>query len=356
MSRGAVFSETPGGTDRIWLDQLGEIAGLVHSTCYPGGDFQAQWQMNLNFRAQHRAWTYGRRIGISVGANHIWHGNLDNPTRGTTWQMTAVGLTAQAKQYSALAASSGNALDLGEVIPAAIGRGLQFTVPSGLTWPTMLSTAATVPSGSIQCDGALDQVAAAQTVETYWSIDTHGAFSPDFAAPTTPTYILYATAEGGGRTLDGFVTDAYVIYQSASGVITVDLRSAASRPFGRFEQPYDQTALGLIPSSQADALGDGFLARNSARAKFTGDFTVTAGQLTTMGGQAVDLATVRAGFLANVVLLDPDSAGEVALGVIPQVLIGTTSYDWDAGILTLTPVYSAADNLTALLGAGSAAA
>lgn len=351
MSRATIASDLAAGGDRLWLDQLANVQGLVHQTTYPGGDSQATWQMTLDFKAQHRAWLYGRKIGLACGADFTWHGNLDNPVRGTTWQMTAIGTAAQAKQYVALAATSGNALNLNEVVDAAIARGLQFSRPAALS--TMSSTAATVPSASIKIDEALDQVAAAQTTETYWQIDTNGVMSMG-AAPTTPTYILYAMQPGGGRNLDGFITDAFVVYQSASGVITTVQRSAASRPFGRFEDIDDETTLGLIPATQAQNLGDGYLARNSARAKFTEPFTVTAGQLTNMGGQAVDLATVRAGFLANVVFLDPDSAGETALGPISQVLIGATSYDWDAGILTLTPVYSAQDDLTALLGAGSA--
>lgn len=352
MSRATVWSESPSGGDRFWLDNFGIIAGLVYETTYPGGDSVANWQITLDMRAQHRAWDYGRNIGICLGGSTIWHGHMDNPSRDTTWTMNAIGNAADGMRYVALAASSNNALKLNEVVDAAIVRGLGWTRPSSL--PGLASTVAAVPSGSQSVAASLDQVAAGQTTETYWAVDTNGVLTMT-AAPTTPSYILIATGVGGGRTLDGFVSDIYVMYQSASGVETTDVRSASSRPFGRFEQVDDQTALGLIPSSQADALGDAFLARNAARAKWTGQLTVTPGQLLTMGGVPVDLGTVRAGFLANIIVTDPDSAGEVALSTIPSVLMGGTSYDIDAEVLTLTPVYSAQDNLPALLGAGSAA-
>lgn len=345
-----MFSEAPTGGDRIWLDNLAIIRSLVYKTSYDGGDSQATWQMTLDMRAQHRAWNYGRNIGICCGGREIWHGHLDNPTRDTTWSMTADGLAADGLRYLAIDATTNNALKLDTIVDATIARGLGWSRPSALA--TMASTAASVPSASLTVAAALDQVASAQAAETYWTVDTFGTLTMG-AAPTVPTYILYATGVGGGRTLEGFVTDAYVLYQSASGVETTDVRSVTSRPFGRFEQELDKTSLSLIPTSQADTLGDAFLARNSARAKWTGDFTVTHGQLVNMGGVAVDLATVRAGFLATVLVTDPDSAGEVTTGTT-NVLIGATSYDVDADVLTLTPVYTAADSLTALLGAGSA--
>lgn len=349
MSRTPIYTEAVGGGDRIWLDQLGIVAGVAYDTTFPGGDAQASWQITLDPAFQHRALRYGRQVGICLGASVVWHGYLDNPQRGTAWAMTAFGNAVLGKQYAAIAATSGNALNLNEVVDAAIARGLPWTRAGSL--PTMANGYA--PSGSLMIADALDQVADAQSTESYWPLDTLGVLAASWAAPTTPSYILYASGPGGGRNLAGFATDAYVIYQSATGVITTDLRSAASRPYGRFEAVTDQTGLGLIPSSQADTLGDGYLARNAPRAKFTSDFTVAPGQLVTMGGQPVDLATVRAGFLANVVFTDPDSAGEVALGAVPQVLFGAARYDVDADTLTLTPVYAAQDNLQALLGAGS---
>lgn len=346
-----IYSEAPTGGDRFWLDQMGEIAGLFHQTSYPGGDSKAGWQITLDPNAQHRAWAYGRKIGIVSGATTVWRGFLDDPSRDTTWTMSATGAAAQGKQFTAIAATSNNALNLSEILTAAVARGLPWTLPG--SFPTMPTSAPSVPSASQQCDTSMDQVCAAQTTETYWLLDRY--FNLTFgAAPTTPTRILYATTPGGGRSLDGFVTDVYVVYQSASGVLSNALRSATSRPFGRFEQPLDETAKGLIATSDANGLGDGFLARNSARAKYGGNFTPTRGQLVNIGGQQVDLAGERAGFLSNVINTDPDSAGEVALSATPAVLMGTTSYDWDAGLLTLTPVYSAQDDLTALLGAGSA--
>lgn len=350
MSRVTIWTDAVDGGDRCWLDELATVSGLEYETTYPGGDSQAHWQMTLRADAQHRAWDYGRVVGLTLGGDTIWHGNLDNPTRGTVWQMTAIGLAADAKRFLAVAAISGNGLSLDEVVDAAITRGLPFTRPDALS--TLSSDIASTPSATAYIDQVLDEVASGQTAETYWSTTTDGEMSMG-AAPTVPTYLLIASTPGGGRNLTGFATDAFVTYQSASGVLSVEHREATSKPYGVFEAPVDKSALGLIPATQADDYGDGFIARNGARARFTNTFQVARGQLLTLGGQEVDLASVRAGFLANVILTDPDSAGEVLAAGIPQVLAGGCAYDVDADVLTVTPVSSAQDNLTALLGAGA---
>lgn len=342
MSRLGVFTAAPDGSDVIWLGQLGKVAGLRFSRCYPGGDRDATWQMNLGPRFEHRAVQQGRQVGLTNG----WRGNLDNPVRGDVWQFTAIGAAALAKRYLAVAPTSGNALNLAEVLATANTHGLGWTVSGSL--PTL--AAGTVPSATIYLDDALDQVSAGQPVPPYWFLDRHFTFTMG-PPPTEPGYILLATDTGGGRTMDAFATDVYVTYLQATNTLATVVRSnvAARTQFGRFEVPDDISGLGLLAASQANDKGDGFLAKNSARAKFLNSWPVTHGKLRTANGTPIDLAYAVPGVLTSVLVTDPDSAGDVGISGPTNVLGGQTDYDCDSDVLTFTPTESAQDSLQALL-------
>lgn len=348
-NRVGIWSDDPDGGDLFWLDALGLKSSLRYSNIFPGGAYNATWQMVLDPRFQHRAVQQGRAVGLSLGGSTIWNGNLDNPVRGDVWQFTALGQNAAGKQYLAYTPTSGNALDLSEAISQANSRGLGWNVVGSLpTVPTVGSDTATVPSASIYIDDALDQVSAAQATPPYWFLDRYGNLTMG-PAPTTPGYIILATDTGGGRTLDQFATDAFVNYESASGVTSTVIRSAPSRRFGRFEAFLDETGLGLLASSQADAYGDSFIAKNGARAKFRNSFTLTRGQLQTANGATIDLALALPGVLATMLVTDPDSAGDVALADPSTILLGVTDYDVDSDVLTVTPTDVADDSITGLL-------
>jgi hypothetical protein len=340
-----IWSDDPDGGDLFWLDALGIVTGLRYSSVYPGGSYNATWQMLLDPRFDHRAVQPGRQVGLSCGASTIWGGNLDNPVRGDVWQFTAIGAAAVAKRMLAYAPVSGNALNLNEVIANANTRGLGWTVVGSL--PTI---AGAVQSGTIYIDDALSQVSAGQVTPPYWSLDRDRNLTMG-PPPTTPGYILLVNNTGGGRTLDAFATDAYVTYSSATGVLSTAVRSntAARNRFGRFEVPVDETGLGLIATSQANAFGDGYLNRNAPRAKFRSAFTLTPGQLLTAAGTPIDPALAVPGVLASMLVIDPDSSGDVTLAGPTNVLLGVTDYDVDSGVLTVTPTDVADDTLTGLL-------
>lgn len=349
MSRLCVASEQIGGGDRVWLDGLGKISGLRYSSSYPGGAATASWQIALDMRAQHRAWTPGREIGIWCGGSRIWHGELDNPNRDTVWQMNAIGRPSDTKRFLAIAPTSDNAANLNEVVDAAIVRGLGFVRPSSLP---SISASAQIPSGSVYIDDALQQVTTGLTVPQFWSVDNHDVITTS-VAPTSASLILFATGVGGGRVTQGFATDVVVTYLSATGVVSTVTVSASSRPFGVFEVPLDITDQGLLPMSQATAAGHAQLALNGVRLKFLDPFTVTYGQLVTIGGSPVDLATVRPGVGFNVIVTDPDSAGEVSLSGAVKCVGGVTDYDVDSNVLTLATTDYASDSLAEALFSGA---
>ena len=67
------------------------------------------------------------------------------------------------------------------------------------------------------------------------------------------------------------------------------------------------------------------------------------------------VATFEPGVMFNVIVTDPDSAGEVALAEIVQAVAGYTDYDVDSGVLTLGTTDCTLDTLPGSLFAGTAA-
>lgn len=325
-----VATEAPDGGDRVWLDSIGVVQALRFSTD-AHGDLAASWQMILDPRGDHHGIQPGRQVLIPVGTR-LWRGIMNNPRRGDVWEFTADGQAHLAQNYTALAPTTGNIYNLDEVVDAAIGRGLPWTRAGAL--PT---TGGGQGSGADTVGGVLDTVT--EDNNKIWQVNRDSELRA-VTRPTNIAYLLLATDTGGGRTVQGFVTDVHVTYRdSADYAIKTITRSATSRPFGRFEQPLDETYRGAISTSRAQTIGDNYLARRGPRLAFTQAFTVTDGQLLTTGGTAVDRAGVQAiDGCVKVLLVDPDTAaGELtyAATVFP---LGETEYDEDAGVLTVTPM------------------
>lgn len=331
MSRFQVYTEAAGGGDRVYLGSVGSVQALRYSTDVHG-DLDATWQMRLDPRVDHRALHPGRTVGIPLGAS-TWQGTLGNPGRGDVWQFNAFGLSWSAKTYDAIAPTTGNALKLDEVVDAAISRGWNVTRPAAL--PAL--TAGQQGSGIGKVADSFNTVCDAKN--QLWQI-TRARQVTAITRPTNTAYLLMANDTAGGRTVGGFVTDVHVTYtDSNSYAATTILRSSASRPYGRFEDPLDITDLGPITATQAQAHGDNWLAKQGARLQFTGAFSIASGQLLNPGGAAVDLGTVQAlDGAVRVMLTDPDTAaGELALGAI-TLPVGETDYDVDSDTLSITPL------------------
>lgn len=335
MSRLQVLTAEPDGTDRACLDVIGDVHGLRYLT-NSNGDLSATWQMYLDSRTDHRALTPGRYTNIPIGASPGWQGVLGLPQRGAgdLWTFNAFGFGWLTKTYDAIAPTTGNALKLDEVLDAAIGRGLPFTRPASL--PSL--AAGQQGSGFGKVYDAFNTVCDAKGQT--WTVNRARQVTAGPRVPTTLAYLLMATDTAGGRYPTGFVTDADVIYIDSADYAQKSItRSAAARPFGRYEAPLDLTGLGAITTTQAQQHGDNYLAKNGARVQFTGAFTAPAGQLLNPGGTPVDLATVQASDgTVRVMLVDPDTAaGETSSGPV-TLPVGQTEYDVDADVVYLTPL------------------
>lgn len=344
MSRLQVYTEASIGSDRVYLDALGQVQALRILT-NKTGDLSATWQMSLDSRTDHRALTPGRFVSIPVGGS-AWQGVLGQPQRGSgdVWTFNAFGLPWMTKNYTAVAATSGNGYKLDEVVDAAISRGLPYTRPSAL--PAL--GAGEQGSGAGTVADSLNTVC--DTKGKTWTVNRSRQIIAGPREPTTVAYILLANDTAGGRYPVGFVTDVIVTYIRSSDYSQQTItRSAASRPFGRVEYPLDITSRGAISTADAQEAGDNWLVKNGTRLQFTGAFTVTPGQLLTPGGSAVDLGTVQTlDGTVKVLLTDPDAAaGELASGPV-NLPVGQTEYDVDADVLYLTPLDSSPLGLPAV--------
>lgn len=67
----------------------------------------------------------------------------------------------------------------------------------------------------------------AENLDSNWSVDALGRLTWN-VAPTTPIYQLYALSQGGARTVDGFATDVYAIYNIVQGRQLDDCSSQVS--------------------------------------------------------------------------------------------------------------------------------
>jgi hypothetical protein len=338
-----VATEDPTGGNRIWLDSFGIVQGLRFSTNVHG-DLAASWQMQFDPRANHIALQPGRRVLIPSGAGY-WQGELNNPHRGDVWEFTVNGSADLATHYTAVASTSGNAWNLDEVVDEAIARGLQWTRPSAL--PT---TEGNQGSGSGSVADVLDAVCDAENY--LWRVSRGGALTAISRPSTTVAYLLLASDTGGGRSVQGFVTDVHVIYKDAADyAVKTVTRSVSARPYGRRELPLDVTSRGPISTARANSIGDNYLAKRGPRLDFTQAFTVAPGQLLTPGGTPVDNSIVEANDGAvKLLLTDPDTAAGELTYQAPTINMGETDYDEDSGILTVTPLEVDRTGLAAVFG------
>ena len=334
MSRQGIYSDAPQGGDRVWLDGLGIVTGLTYSTAYSGGANSATWNFLVPEAFEHRALTPGRRVEILNGASRVWKGRLQEPTPGTPWNCGAVGIGAEAANFRAYAPSSNNALALNEIVDQAISRGLQWTRAATLT----TETGTNQNSASMTVAAAMNQVA--DDNNQYWQLDNRGYVTMG-SAPVGPTHLFYAIDTAGARTLNGFVTTLYLHYtDSTSKTIktVVSTNAAAAARFGPLEDEYDLSSVGTMAAGHAQQYSDALLAKLTPRSYFSDQFTATKGQLCTLGGQPVDLATIAAGINMRVHYVAPSANGEIYPGRQADILIAATEYDSDNETLTLTPV------------------
>lgn len=346
----AVFTETPSGTDRIYLDELGPISGLVYSHSCPGGAKAASFNLNVPPETRHRALTTGRRLCVVRGGRVVWRGRLDTAIPGSPWAVTALGIGTFGNDFRAVpnndSIADGNAYNLAEVIDAAIERGLRWT--RATTSPTAW-TGAAADSAAKTISEACTEVA--EAVGQVWQVDVDGRWTMA-AAPTTVTRLLTAIDTPGGSTLDGFYSAVFLAYtDSGAGArgVRYAIDTLAEADHDHIEGFADLTADGSFTAVEAQAAVEAYVARSGYRTQFSGDLVAPAGTLLNVGGQPVDLGCETAGVRLRVLLVQPDRFGEQQPGRTVETLVAETRYDVDADVLTLTPLETTRQGLSAVL-------
>lgn len=336
MSREQVVSEAPGGgSDRFYLDQFGQVTSLVLDWNYPGGQDTATWNLAADEHFSHRALAPGRFIAAYSGGLQVWRGRMQEPTRGVPWTCTATGIGQAAADFTAIAtASKGGGLALNQVVDNAINRGLPWsridTLPfaSGLNFTSGQQTVADVLN------------AAAQALGVYWTLDYFGHVSMN-TPPNGVQYTVMSQSDPGGRSTDGYATAVAVQWVSANTkntVTSITTNPDAVRAFGTIEAPLDLSSFGSMNDATQAAAGLAYLNLRSPRTFFSGQLTLTDGQVCNFGGQPVDLASVTPGQRMRIHWTDVDPFGEINPTTPLDIMIGHTSYDSDAGTLTITPL------------------
>jgi len=348
----SVYTEAPGGGDRYYLDHLGLLSGITYSTVYSGGPSTFSCSLHVDPSFSHRALAGGRRLCVPLAGGVVWAGKMNQPQRGAPMAISAVGVAALAKSFAAVnGAGYTSALALDTVVDAAIARGLPWTRPAPLGTPT--TGTGVQASGSIMLDEALK--AGCSALGKAWKLTQAGgawAVSTE-TPPTLPSLMFLATQPMFATALDGFVTGEAVLYVadvSGNTGVAMVTDSAAAQHWSASEKILDITGQGLVGSAAAQGTAD--LAANTPRLRVTDPIAVQPGQLLTMNGTAVDLATVAAGAVVRMqaVVLGRESMTSQA-GPL-DVLIGETSYAADVDTLTLTPVGEARSDVLAALYAG----
>ncbi len=317
------------------LASVGYVGGLGWSHQWPGGCWDAGWQMGgVSRTAASRLLRRGAEVRIYVGSWPVWRGVLDESGDGQG-SFTARGYYREAERFLALSAGIPTAVTA-DAIAEAIADGWAVTY-SG-TPPTGIAT--DQPQYLHQL---LDTASTAASVR--WGVNALGELF--FAAdPTEPTLIVTPGQPLMGRADDSYVTNLYADYVSAvSGTPPVasatgwvfNEDAAALAEHGRSASYVDLKPRGLMTGTEAQNIIDGMLAKGRARIGFTSPMTLGWHQLLTRGGVPANPATVTAGQMVRVYgAINPD--GTAVAGGTQDIVIGATSHEAGSRSITLTPV------------------
>lgn len=334
MSRLPVLSCGPGYTDPVYLDELGVVSGL--SIVYgPNGPLSASWALNVDADYDHRALHPGRIILIPAGGGFCWGGRLSTPGRGNPWQMSADGIAAAGLRFQSYD-PSGNGLSLNDSVDEAVTRGLPFFRIGSL--PALID--GDPSAGSRTIADALNTVADSEG--QVWQVDPVGGLTMT-DPPTVKRFLIVATDPAEGRTLDDYISTLLVLYMDSTTLlpttVVVSNPSSVAR-FGGNEDVLDLTDQDFMSAAAATTAGERKLRTLIPRAGFSGQFTVTYGQVLTVGGVVCDLTALDCSALYQVIQVDPDVGGELDPATPTTIGLSEIDVDVDADVATLTPLDS----------------
>lgn len=368
MSRGQVRTFRADGTSQPrYLGALGPVSGLKYSFSLPGGCEQMSCLLQVDPAYRTEALDPGRYVQVNVGGDVIWDGTLDEPQQqaGAGWAITAHGSGTWGADFAADYTGNWGVQVPDGAVNNAIGRGLGW-VTSAVGHPAGMWLSQPQDAGSVQVDAMLNLLCSMGGLTWQVKRCPRGNLLQVFSLPTAPTRLL-VTATPAPRTLGGDVNAIELRYQAspnlgsgfpATYATTWATDAASIARHGRKEAYADLSSSGPMLATDAQAVGN-FVLQRYQRASYAGPFTVTAGQLRTVGGQPCDLGCFYLGnegpMVCKVLLADQGYGGEVAPGPV-SFLVGRYEYDDDADTAVITPFQSLAGSFASFLAARASAA
>lgn len=316
----------------VFLSTISGWGELTYATTADGGCKDASWRMDLPPTYTNPVLTRGQIVEIKNGPWNAWTGFLTEPDMDDDWTFNALGLSKLGKDYLCFGSGGATTSIPNTAIDQAISRGLPWTRPNSISataFTTGDSTAAINYIGDM-----LDAWAPANGKR--WGVNANREVYA-VSDPGTPTY--FATPGSGrfGLADDDYASDLYIRYvTSGGGYATTSVADTVARAqFLRREYPVDATQSGLLTVGQAQAIGNGLLAKGKARLGYTNGGEFTKYELTTPGGQPACLEMVKGGELVRMFGVLNEQGQP-----LPYVdwVIGETLYEAGADTITLTPV------------------
>jgi hypothetical protein len=356
MSRGQVRTMRQDGTGQSYLGTLGPVTGLSYDFTVPGGCNSLTCSLGLPPVRRTQAMDPGRITEVVLGGDVVWDGILDEPEPGDGgWTITAHGSGTWGSEFATLYSGKWQDSVPDAAVNNAVNRGLAW-LPAGEGHPAGIFLGQPQDPGSVQIDDMLNQITSQGGLTWQIKLGPSGRDLQIFGVTATPNRLLVCT-DPAARTLGGDVNAVCIRYQATPDlqnnpaifrtVFATDDASIAKH--GRMETYVDISDAGPMLASDAQQVGTYVLQRYQ-RAQFAGPFTVTHGQLLTLGGQPADLGVFYTGdpMACRLILSDQGWGGEVTQQQV-SFLVGAYAYDDDTDTATVTPFGTMRHDFAALL-------
>jgi hypothetical protein len=356
MSRGQVRTTRPDGSGQRYLGELGTVSGLTYDFTVPGGCNQLTCSLGIPPVRRTQAMDPGRITEVVLGGDVVWDGILDEPAPADGgWTISAHGSGTWGSEFAAVYSGKWQFSVPDAVVNNAIGRGLGW-LPAGEGHPAGIFLGQAQDSGSVQVDDMLNQLTSQGGLTWQVALTPSGRDLQIFPLANTANRILVC-ADPAARTLGGDINAICLRYKSApdlnntpavfSTVFATDDASIAKH--GRMETYADISDAGVMLASDAQAVGN-FVLQRYQRAAFAGPFTVSRGQLLTLGGQPVDLGVFyyQNPMACRLIMADQGWGGEVSQQQV-SFLVGGYAYDDDTDTAVVTPFGTMRHDFAALL-------
>lgn len=325
----------------VWLRIAGYPATEIAAHTPPtwetwadGGTGSISWAFALSLRSQHQALRPGSVVEVMVGCVPVATGILMYPDR-TTWECTAYGIAADAKNYLALDGGGNATRDIAVAIENAQVAGWKGSDQTGYSGVASGdSTGNPVTLGQL-----LDEYA--QQVGRRWGVTGRRKIYLD-TDPTAPKWLASPGASAFGTTSEDRANTLKGRFLNSSTGLYATATAGAGTP----QAAVDLTPRGAMSAAEAQAALEGMLALNQAQQAWTNGVVLTRDQLQTVGGTPAFLPSVQAGHMASAF-----GIAYAADGFRLDTVIGKTRYTAGEDTIYIEPVNTAPSDVSSVLAA-----